>query len=120
MIPVEELRQALLEQRRRVFERVTHVEEDLRWLDADVESEIEEEGQEKNIARLLSRLDERGKVEIEAIDRALGRIASGDYGRCEVCGRPIAPQRLRALPSATTCAPCASRTEQQEAGRSRR
>jgi RNA polymerase-binding protein DksA len=113
MIAVEKLRKALLEQRRRVFERVAHVEEDLRWLDVNVEPETEEEGQEENIARLLSRLDERGKAEIEAVDRALTRIASGDYGRCEVCEHPISAQRLRALPSATTCAACATRMERE-------
>ena len=111
MIPVEELRVALVEQRRRMFERVAHVEEDLRWLDGDVEPEAEEEGQEENIARLLARLDERGKAEIGAIDRALARIASGDYGRCEMCAKAIPLQRLRALPAATTCAACAARME---------
>ena len=29
---------------------------------------------------------------------ALARIADGTYGRCEVTGEPIAPERLQALP----------------------
>lgn len=111
MIPREELRQALLSERRRILERVARVEEDLRWLDANVEPEIEEEGQEEAMARLLARLDEHGLAEIGAIDRALSRLASGDYGHCDVCGHPIALERLRALPSATTCAPCAAGAE---------
>lgn len=57
------------------------------------------------------RLDDRGKAEIEAIDRALGRIANGDYGRCEVCGSSIPLSRLEALPAATTCLRCAEVTE---------
>lgn len=113
MIPIAELRQALLVERRRVFERVARAEEDLRWLDTNVEPEVEEEGQEENIARLLARLDDRGVAEIGAIDRALARIASGDYGRCEECGHPIPVGRLRALPSAAICAPCAGRIERR-------
>ena len=37
------------------------------------------------------------------IDAARARVADGTYGRCEVCGRPIAPARLEAMPSATRC-----------------
>ena len=107
MIPIEELRQALMVERRRVINRVARIEEDLHWLDSNVEPEVAEEGQEASLARLLTRLDDHGVAEIGAIDRALRRIADGDYGHCEACGRLIAIDRLRALPSATTCAPCA-------------
>lgn len=37
------------------------------------------------------------------IDRALARLDAGTYGICERCGRPIAPERLEALPFATLC-----------------
>lgn len=111
MLPIEQLRQKLLAQRRVLFRKVADVEDDLRWLDTNVEPEIEEEGQEENIARLLARLDDRGKREIEAIDRALARMASGDYGRCEVCGQGIPPARLQAMPAAETCVSCAERRE---------
>ncbi len=108
MLSVEEFREKLLAQRQALFRQVARVEEDLRWLDTNVEPETEDEGQEENIARLLARLDDRGKAEIEAIDRALARIASGDYGRCIVCGKLILEARLRALPTAETCLPCSS------------
>ncbi|NEK56905.1 TraR/DksA family transcriptional regulator [Geodermatophilus sabuli] len=41
------------------------------------------------------------------VDAALARRASGDYGVCESCGRPIAPERLAARPAARTCITCA-------------
>jgi len=107
----ESIRQKLLARRAALFRTVAHVEDDLRWLDANVEPEVEEEGQEENIARLLARLDDRGRGEIEAIDAALGRIAAGDYGRCAACGNPIPPARLEAMPTATTCVSCAQRRE---------
>lgn len=113
MLPVDELQQKLLEQRRALFRQVARVEEDLRWLDTNVEPEIEDESQEENIARLLARLDDRGKAEIEAIDRALTRIASGDYGRCAACGRLIPEDRLRALPTAEMCLPCTKDRERR-------
>jgi RNA polymerase-binding protein DksA len=107
MLPLDDLRRTLLEQRRRVFEQVAHVGEDLRWLDDNVEIEIEEEGQEENIARLLARLDQRARVQLDAIDAALARMANDDYGRCDGCGEAIPLERLRVVPTATKCVPCA-------------
>jgi RNA polymerase-binding protein DksA len=42
------------------------------------------------------------------LDEALTRVETGEYGVCAVCGRPIAPDRLRARPTATTCIECAT------------
>ena len=42
------------------------------------------------------------------VDDALGRIEAGEYGTCASCGRPIAPERLAARPSARTCIACAT------------
>lgn len=35
--------------------------------------------------------------------RAQAKVAEGTYGVCDVCGRPIGPGRLEALPWATLC-----------------
>ncbi|MEC5210392.1 DnaK suppressor protein [Psychrobacter sp. PL15] len=37
------------------------------------------------------------------VKNALGIIANGTYGECEVCGKDIQPQRLEAVPYATLC-----------------
>jgi RNA polymerase-binding transcription factor DksA len=42
------------------------------------------------------------------IDRALAKIAEGSYGRCDLCGGPIASERLEAMPQAVHCIRCAS------------
>jgi len=44
--------------------------------------------------------------ELRMIDRALERIEKKTYGRCEACGKRIAPGRLRALPFAELCVDC--------------
>jgi len=50
------------------------------------------------------------------VERALERLEAGRYGLCERCGRPIPPERLRAVPAATRCAPCQAAAEEGEAG----
>jgi DnaK suppressor protein len=49
------------------------------------------------------------KVRLAELDRALERLDAGTYGGCEVCGRPISPERLAARPNTETCVDCASR-----------
>jgi len=47
--------------------------------------------------------------ELVELDAARERIESGVYGVCASCGDPIPVDRLRLLPAATLCVPCASR-----------
>ena len=45
--------------------------------------------------------------QLAAVDGALVRVAEGSYGVCEVCRKHIAPERLEAIPWASTCVECA-------------
>ena len=115
MLPVDGIRKKLLTQRRSLFRQVAQTEDELLWLETDVESEVEERGQEETMVRLLDRLDGRAKVEIEAIDRALFKLGTAQYGRCEQCGNDIPRSRLEALPAAAMCMACAQAGEKQAA-----
>jgi len=117
MLPVDDIRKKLLTQRRSLFRQVAQTEDELLWLETDVESEVEERGQEESMVRLLDRLDGRAKAEIEAIDRALVKLGTEQYGRCEQCGRAIPQSRLEALPAAVMCMACAQAGEKQAAMR---
>ena len=54
----------------------------------------------------LVRLDENERAELGRVVAALARLADGTWGRCLVCGGPIAELRLRAAPEAVRCARC--------------
>jgi DnaK suppressor protein len=97
-----------------IFKEVADAEADLRIIAEDRESELEERAQAERAARLLARLDDRGKREIEEIDEALRRISAGTYGICESCGGRIDLGRLRAVPAVRVCIECA-REEAREA-----
>jgi DnaK suppressor protein len=45
------------------------------------------------------------------ISRALEKIATGNYGRCDNCGRPIDEERLAIVPWANLCIDCRRRAE---------
>jgi len=57
-------------------------------------------------------LRDRAVQQLELVAAALARIEAGTFGTCTKCGKPIAAERLEALPWAALCIDC-----QRTAGR---
>ena len=57
-------------------------------------------------------LRDRNEQHLAQVDAALVRLDAGTYGSCANCGRPIAAERLEAIPWAALCIDC-----QRTAGR---
>jgi DnaK suppressor protein len=58
-------------------------------------------------------LRDRANQHLELVDAALTRLDAGAFGTCLRCGRPIAPERLRALPWAGHCIECQSAIDRE-------
>jgi DnaK suppressor protein len=58
----------------------------------------------QQVAALL----ESARQRLAELELAILRVEGGDYGRCEMCGRPIPEERLEAVPTAANCMSCAS------------
>ena len=48
----------------------------------------------------------REVTHLAAVEAALRRIEAGTFGQCVSCGKPIAPERLEAIPWANDCIDC--------------
>ncbi|WP_297443166.1 RNA polymerase-binding protein DksA [Sulfurimonas sp.] len=59
-----------------------------------------------NNSMIESAIVEQQNRELVEIDRALAKIASGEYGICEMCEDPIGFQRLKVKPHAIYCIDC--------------
>ena len=103
------LEDVLHRRRRDLLKEFWKDEEDLEFIAADRESELEERAQEERCARLLARLDDRTLHAVQEIDAALQRLSEGRYGVCDGCGKNIAIGRLRVLPATPYCRNCAGR-----------
>ena len=60
----------------------------------------------------LGLMSEEGKT-IKAIQEAIGRLKSGEYGICMDCNEKIKEGRLEAIPYAKLCINCKSKREKQ-------
>lgn len=101
----EHFRQRLLAEREEISRRLDGLREELRGLD-ETPREMEEWAQEEKDRDILIRLEERETDELRKIQAALTLIDQKEYGKCQVCGRPIPRARLDELPTAFRCVDC--------------
>jgi DnaK suppressor protein len=110
----QEARAALAAAREEVLAMLASLERDFTSsveaaASANADDEHDPEGatiafERQHVAALIA----DARSQLEQIDAALAQVDEGSYGICASCGRPIAPARLAARPTATTCIDCAS------------
>jgi RNA polymerase-binding protein DksA len=108
----DRFRDILLAERTRVSASIDHIHKDN---SGSIEDETEEETYDNHLAdsatATLNReidytLEENAEHVLHAIDEALQRIDAGTFGTCGRCGKPIAEERLEAIPYANRCIDC--------------
>jgi len=104
----------LRRRRNEITGQVNHLEQDLREEIADNQNmpgDMADHGSGELSQHLSVTLMENDRIELERIEKAIGRIEQGVYGQCEICVKAIPMARLKALPWATRCINCQSRFE---------
>lgn len=56
-------------------------------------------------------LAQRTREQLAEVERALEKLDSGTYGMCDSCGKPISPDRLKAIPQTNLCLDCKAKQE---------
>ncbi len=115
---LDHLRQALIEEKKRL-------QDALDYLKQENPGSIEEETSELSLMDnhlaetatvTLDReidytIEESVLARLGAVDAALARMDANEYGKCQSCGREIAPERLEVVPWARLCIECKRREE---------
>ena len=105
-LDIEAVRRKLEEERAQLLSRSIPPPEAARGDEADLAAMAQAKEQ-------LLWLANDQKQRLAQIDQALARIAAGKYGICDRCGKPIAPERMEAMPHATMCIECQSKLEKK-------
>lgn len=108
MTTPQDLRASLEQKLGNLLGRSQRMEDRLRHADGSFPDDWEDRVTVLQGDEVLEALDAETRAEIQQIQGALQRLRDGTYGVCLVCGDPIAPGRLHAIPVTTTCADCAS------------
>lgn len=111
---LEEFRQLLNEEKRRLLKKAAHT------IKNEIELSKDDMADEADLASALTdqnlslRLRGRERSLIDKIDLAIVRIEQGEFGECVVCGDDIEINRLRARPVTTMCIACKEDQERRE------
>lgn len=106
IFPVNKIRDLLQRQQKKVEQEIKELEGEDPVLTDMASAESSEPGTDSWLADTHSRamaVRENLQKLLENTKKALLNIKSGKYGKCEVCGKPIEPERLLAMPTATLC-----------------
>jgi RNA polymerase-binding transcription factor DksA len=96
---------ARLESRLESLER--RMAEMLETLREPEDDDLEEQAADLDEDVVTERLSRAARDEALLVREALKRMDAGTYGLCLSCGKRISARRLKALPEARTCLPCA-------------
>jgi DnaK suppressor protein len=121
---LEHYRQRLLAERDRILRELGRITEAIN------ESAEEQEAAKQSYSNHLADIgsdymekeknyfyaDQEGQY-LKAIEAALARIQSGEYGQCQECLDLISGKRLEAVPAAELCIACKDKKEKLERGR---
>ena len=111
-VDVERFKELLEEERRRVQDAIEYLHKEN---PGSIEDETDDETTDNHIAETATvtldreidyTLEENSEHVLAEIEGALKRIEAGTYGVCVNCGKPIAEERLAAIPWATYCIDC--------------
>ena len=112
---IERFREMLLTERERVRAAIDHLHTENPGSLEDETGDLVSSSHDNHLADMATATFDREIAEtlennevtvLSAIESALKRIDEGTYGTCRRCGRPIAEERLEALPYAELCIDC--------------
>jgi len=112
---INDLANKMLERRRQALDFRNSLKSSRQNLQ-ERENELGELAGKETMLEGVEKLDNLTVDELRKIDEALANIESGTYGRCNICNRPIAAKRLRAIPWTTVCKRCAQEMEAPQPG----
>ena len=109
-LTMEEIRKILLDEKEKIGLEIKSRQINQFNTERDVGDEVDNSvvEQERELNLLLQ---DREKQHLEAIEEALQRIETGEYGFCDECGDQIDQKRLMVMPLAQLCITCQQNEE---------
>ncbi|HET7093310.1 MAG TPA: TraR/DksA C4-type zinc finger protein [Thermomicrobiales bacterium] len=114
-------RDRLLARRDEIRGELAQMATEMQWLGQDQGDEgslgnhIGDDGSSVTEAERISTLSDGLEDLLAQVNAALQRIEQGTYGKCQRCGKTIAPERLEAFPYVMYCIDCQAAIERENA-----
>lgn len=97
----------LLARQQELRRRLAAVRSDLERKREPLSSDFADQATQRQNDEVLEEIGRATETELQSVERALRRIDGGQYEVCSLCGGPIEPARLEAVPYTDRCSDCA-------------
>jgi DnaK suppressor protein len=116
-VDTEAVRERLLRRREELRKRASDASAEARHAEDPLSADFAEQVSQREHDDVLGAISDSARAELEQLDAALRRLASGRYGTCAGCGENIEAERLAAVPYTDRCRACADRSGTRAAPR---
>jgi DnaK suppressor protein len=114
-----EFERRLRRERREVYKVLETADAELAGRERHQPGDFVDDAATETACGVLASLEDRERRVLAEIEAAEARLAMGTFGVCASCARPIAVERLRALPTARLCVRCEDRVGRRNGGAAR-
>ena len=101
------VRERLLKLRDELRQRASDASAEARHEADPLSADFAEQVTQREHDDVLGAISSSAQAELQQVESALRRLASGRYAHCAVCGEDIEPERLAAVPYTDRCRTCA-------------
>jgi len=108
-------RKKLLEIKGLILKKMNQTYSESKEVESDVAQDLADKAESSYTKEFLLSLTDSEREQLLQIDEALRTLEKGDFGICQMCGRPISKKRLEALPWAACCIDCQQKVEAEKA-----
>jgi RNA polymerase-binding transcription factor DksA len=106
-VDIKAVRERLLKRRDELRQRASEASADLRHEADPLSADFAEQVTQREHDDVLGAISSSAQAELQQVEGALRRLASGRYTTCAACGEDIEPERLAAVPYTDRCRTCA-------------
>jgi DnaK suppressor protein len=105
-------RKSLLEQKEKIVRKLSQFYNESKEVETDIAQDVVDKAESSYTKEFLLSLSDAEREQLFLIDEALKRLATPEFGICQMCHRPIGKKRLAALPWAPYCIACQQKREE--------
>jgi DnaK suppressor protein len=105
-------RKSLLEQKEKIVRKLSQFYNESKEVETDIAQDVVDKAESSYTKEFLLSLSDAERKQLFLIDDALKRLATPEFGICQMCNRPIGKKRLAALPWTPYCIDCQQKREE--------
>ena len=104
-------RKKLLDKKRDIIAQLSEFNNESREIETGIAMDVGDKAEISYTKEFLLSLSDAERAQLSLIEKALKRLDTEDYGKCETCGGDIAKKRLDVIPWTPRCITCQEKEE---------